>query len=31
LFIHLLSRTDLTLAKASLTRPPDDADPDMID
>ncbi len=31
LFINLLSQADLALAKASLTRPPDDADPDMID
>jgi hypothetical protein len=31
LFINLLGQADLALAKASLTRPPDDADPDMID
>ena len=31
LFINLVSPADLALAKASLTRPPDDADPDRID
>lgn len=30
LFVNLISQADLTLARASLSRPPDDADPDMI-
>jgi hypothetical protein len=28
LFINLLSRSDLELARTSLSRPPDDEDPD---
>lgn len=31
LFVNLMSQADLALAKASLSRPPDDADPDMTD
>lgn len=31
MFVKLLGRADLASARASLSRPPDDSDPDMID